>query len=326
MSRQPDPKMIAEAAGWLARLRSDVRDVTLEDQLDAWLSHSDAHREAFAAVNRAWDLAGGVAQRPAEPPAERVARGRWRWPAAAAAAAAIVAMIGGGIRYSQSRPTVATAVGERRVLTLADGSTVTLNTDTRLRVRFSETGRTVILDNGEASFDVAKDATRPFIVKAGATQVTAIGTTFDVRWLQQAVAVTLAQGRVRVVETGDNGKPIRAVYLSPGQRFADGGGRRAGVEAVDLRTARAWTGGLMVFDATPLTEAVIEMNRYTQRHIRLEGHGAERVAISGAFQTNHPGTFARALADLYGFQVREEADGYVIAPAEPHEEKSEFGG
>lgn len=323
MSDRPDPKMIADAAGWLARLRSDVRDVTLETQLDEWLSRSNAHREAFTTVTRAWDLAGGVARRPVAEPADRVASGRWRWRLPAAAAAGIVALIGGGIWYSQSQPTLATGIGERRVLTLADGSTITLNTNTRLRVHFSDARRIVILDNGEVSFNVAKDAARPFVVKAGATQVTAIGTTFDVRWLQKAVAVTLVHGRVRVVETGDSGMPIQAVYLSPGQRFEDGAGRRAGVAAVNLHTVRAWTGGLLVLDATPLTDAVIEMNRYSQRRIRIDGHGAERVAISGAFKTDDPGAFARGLADLYGFQVSEDPEGYVIAPAKPGDEKSE---
>src|SRR5690606_34928319 len=123
---------------------------------------------------------------------------RWRWPLhAAAAAAGIAAMIGSGIWYTQGQSMLTTKVGERRILTLADGSTVMLNTDTRLRVRFSDSHRTVFLENGEASFDVAKDAARPFIVKAGNTQIAAIGTTFDVRWLGQALAVTLVQGRVR---------------------------------------------------------------------------------------------------------------------------------
>ena len=306
---QQERDIIGEAAVWLARLRSDERQADVHEAFRHWLDASQEHRAAFETVNDAWDLAGGVRLQPQAVDAQR--RGR-RIPALVACMALLAGLM--AWQVTGRGPTFATEVGERRVLALDEGSVVTLNTDTRLSLRFSDDQRLVLLDGGEASFDVAKDTLRPFVVKAGEAKVVAVGTAFDVRWVDGALDVTLAEGEVRVVER-DAAGVTREIKLDPGQRLSDRRGSRPVLKRVDLESARAWRSGQLVFDDVPLTEAVAEVNRYSEHKIRIEGRGAERVQISGVFEPGGSAKFARALGDLYGFEVREQDAAIVIGPA-----------
>lgn len=307
--RHQQRDIIGEAAVWLARLRSDERQADVQDAFRGWLAAAPEHRAAFETVNDAWELAGGVQLQPQV--VDRQRRG-WRIPALLAC----VVLLAGLMTWPliMRGPTFATEVGERRVLALDDGSVVTLNTDTRLRVRFSEGQRLVLLDEGEASFEVAKDSLRPFVVKAGEARIVAVGTTFDVRWVGGALDVTLAEGEVRVVERDATGA-TREIKMDPGQRLSERRGSLPVLARVDLESARAWRTGQLVFDDVPLTEAVAEVNRYSERKIVIEGRGAERVQISGVFEPGGSAKFARALGDLYGFEVREEDEAIAIGPA-----------
>lgn len=304
----PGPDAIAEAAVWIARLRAGQLESGVEGDFRRWLAASSAHRAAFESVSDTWELAGGV-HLPA--PSNGGLRARsWRI-AAVAAGIAIAAIV--GLSQVDRAPTLATEVGERRTVALTDGSIVTLNTDTELRVRFSEDKRVVLLDHGEASFAVAKDSLRPFVVEAGDTKVIALGTDFDVRWIGGALAVTLAKGRVRVVEEGKAGNR-QEVDLNPGERLVESQKGTAALTAVDVQSARAWQAGQVIFASTPLPDAIIEMNRYSAQKIELVGLGAGRIKISGAFKAGGSAEFAKAIHDLFGFEVTTSNDAISIRP------------
>lgn len=304
----PSARSVAEAAIWVARLRSGRQESRIQEEFRRWLAASDEHRAAFESVSDTWELAGG-----ARLPPTRVALGRAQSWGVPALVAGVVLAVMLALWQIDRAPALATEVGERRVVALADGSTVTLNTDTRLRLRFSDDKRMVLLDHGEASFAVAKDSLRPFIVEAGDTKVIALGTNFDVRWIEGALAVTLAEGRVRVVEEGESGKR-QEVDLKPGQRLEERNETAARLRAVDLENARAWQSGQVIFDETPLPEAVTEMNRYSDHKIELAGLGAGRIRISGAFKAGGSVEFAKAIHDLFGFDVTTTGDTISIRP------------
>jgi transmembrane sensor len=117
----------------------------------------------------------------------------------AAAATAIVLTIAGAVWWNAERyPNYATDIGERRSITLTDGSTVDLNARSKLRVEFSGAARRVELLDGQALFQVAKDKNRPFIVRSGEAIVRAVGTQFDVNRKADGTTITVLEGRVAV--------------------------------------------------------------------------------------------------------------------------------
>ena len=146
-----------------------------------------------------------------------------------------------------------TQVGERSTVTLADGSEVTLNTDTGLRVEFSARERRLQLLRGQAFFKVEKDATRPFVVEAGHKRVVAIGTAFDVRFdTADQVQITLVEGRIAVDNRIDKGLPdalaeaAPRIELSPGQQMLAALNARPSVIEADIEKVTSWSGGLFL--------------------------------------------------------------------------------
>jgi transmembrane sensor len=178
-------------------------------------------------------------------------------------------------------------------VTLDDGSVVTLNTETKLRVRFRADSRALELIRGEALFDVAHDAQRPFLVSAGDSRVRALGTRFQVRRdNDEQIKVVLLEGRVEVAreEVGDR------LEMAPGEQVSfTKPDRPMTRRAIDPEAALSWTSGRLVFRATPLVEAVAEVNRYAKTKIRLADDSLSQLRISGTFVTGDSELLARAL-------------------------------
>lgn len=297
-----------------------------ERDLAAWLDASVLHRECFESVERMWDEVGLCAGSPGvrELRAEALAAGpvRRRWPRWAALAATLALVVGGGALgalalldgpLSPGREAPAqvyrTAVGERATVTLADGSRLLLNTSSEVKVDFSGRRRGLQLVLGEAWFDVAKDPSRPFVVKAGDHTVTAVGTSFDVRMEKGALRVAVVEGRV-------------ALDALDGQRISEvRAGERIDVEgrAAVLRPAGPvagdWREGRIEFASATLTEAVAEMNRYRRIPIVVTDPKVGRMRVSGVFYTGESSGFLTALPLTHPVSVRTEGEVVRIGPA-----------
>lgn len=227
-----------------------------------------------------------------------------------------------------------TGVGEQRIVMLRDGSRMSLNTGTRVRVEFGSAHRNIGVDGGEALFEVAKDSSRPFVVRVGGTEVVALGTVFSVRFTEKAeevgdsLAVTLIEGRVTVRVASEV-----AVGLAPAQPLSLAAGERvrlaevigAGFGSAPRATTRvdrpridqmlAWKRNEAVFDDVALPDAVAEMNRYGRTPIVMVGEGAlGGLRVSGLFRTGDNVGFARAVAALHGLVVREYPDRLELVP------------
>jgi transmembrane sensor len=199
-----------------------------------------------------------------------------------------------------------TAIGERRIVNLEDGSTLTLNTDSRAVVRYRDHTRNVALLQGQGLFEVAHDPARPFVVQAGERKVTALGTAFDIRLSQDGVAVTLIQGRVAVENTAplsglmpdSAARARKATILFPGdQLIATAADADAPViHKTDLRRATSWREGRLLFENENLAQAVAEVNRYGGRRIVLDDPTLGTLRISGAFKTGNPDAFLDTLS------------------------------
>lgn len=210
--------------------------------------------------------------------------------------------------WMMAEPTYQTPVGGQVTQRLADGTQVRLNTDTALKVRFEGGVRRVELQRGQAFFDVAHDTARPFIVVAGDTQVRAVGTRFDVLREATGVRVVLAQGKVTVSQKGAVGSPVP---LTPGQSLTTGSTSVPphAVVSTDLAVATAWTSGHISFRATPLKEAVAEVNRYHRSKIVLGDDVPADARVNGDFPVDAPEAFVSAVTTLYGLRIERRFDG-----------------
>lgn len=228
------------------------------------------------------------------------------WPVAAGIAAAVV--LGLGVFYLSQRPTVyETSVGERRPLVLADGSRVTLNTDSRIEVR----GRKVELTRGEALFEVAHKAdARPFDVITDQARVRVTGTRFNVRLDEGRTGVDLIEGHVEVRGQKTDAGMVR---LDAGQAVeVDDRGRVGRVHTADTDGVADWLQGRLTFDNTPLSEAVAEMNRYSRRKLVLADAGLKDLSINGEFQSGDVLAFSQALQALYRVDVEVQGETLVL--------------
>jgi len=286
-------RLIERAASeWLVRLRDE--SVTAEDHadFDAWLSADRRHGEAFERVStRVSSLAAlgpalkdALAARSAN--ARTLSRRGFSMGGLAVAAAAGFAFLG----FSLAAPPVyTTAVGEQRRIELRDGSTVELNTDSRLVVRFSNNAREIELTRGEAVFDVAHDASRPFIVEAAGQEVRAIGTQFAVRLDGSDVSVLVSEGVVAVSPAA-----ATAPVAAEPTRLAAGHKLDVGADAAEVATLApgeierhlTWRSGMLQFDGQTLAEAVTEVSRYTGARFALSGEEVRELRVWAYFRAS----------------------------------------
>lgn len=313
----------AEATRWVVRMHSD--QVTLEDEraFSAWLAENEENRAAYERLGALWAGVGRLREDPERVAALAALRegepeqpDRRRLIAASLAGGLILAGGGSwlGWRALYGAETYETALGEQRRLSFADGTQVTLNTESRLRVRFDESERHIWLDRGQAFFQVARDPSRPFRVFVGDDEVRALGTAFEVRRDGNRARVTLEEGVVALYRNADR-RPVAdapavraAAILRPGQQAVVDTAPRVRLAAVDTRRTAAWRFGRMDLESEPLAEAVAEINRYNARQIVLADPSLEAMPINGVFQTGRPEAFVEALTIGFPVEIRAEDD------------------
>ncbi|PZP94066.1 MAG: iron dicitrate transport regulator FecR [Variovorax paradoxus] len=204
----------------------------------------------------------------------------------------------------------ATAIGEHRSIALADGSQITLDTASAVRVAWHLRSREAALLQGRARFDVAHDRLRAFTVDAGSARVRVLGTVFDVQRRQGEVRVSVLRGLVQVQGSG---QPAQPWLLHPGERLRIVGATPAQPEPVAPGDAEgAWVQGRLVFDRTPLRDALAEVQRYRSAPIRLYDDGRlGRQTLSGVFDTAQTDRLLDLLPEILNAKVQRQADGSV---------------
>jgi transmembrane sensor len=214
-----------------------------------------------------------------------------------------------------------TAIGERSTANLDDGSVAELNTNTRLNIDFSDNERRVELVEGQVFFDVAKDPDRPFIVIAGDQRIEAIGTAFDVLYMNGQVKVTLVEGIVNVAAQtfNDAGQADDLfVQLEAGQSLVTAAVAPVEpprIELTDTDLSTVWRNGRAFFEDSSLSEAVEEMNRYSHVQIRLEGEGLEHIRMNGMFRTGQQENFVDTLVAYYAIEAERLGDNVIVLKA-----------
>jgi transmembrane sensor len=342
-----------EAAMWLARLARGIHPDEVP-ALRVWLTER-LNRRIILDMARLWhgpDILALLSELiPAGP--EPMERRSWRDHLVTAAqltiAAALIAWIlsGWAPQFRMQRWThlegshvvpravmahgkYFTDIGERGDIQLADGTHVTLNTNTRMVVEMMRNVRHVTMPYGEASFQVAADRNRPFLVQAGHRSFEALGTNFDVRVLTpDDVELTVTEGNVKVFYTrvADDEIPaiarlhdnmtfddttvgaLHTALVEPGLQFV----RK--IEAADADTLLAWQQGLLRFKGAALEDVLAEVDRYTHIQFVLGDDGLRDVRIGGSFRTGDVEGLLRALRKDFRIESRRDGQGRVILTA-----------
>lgn len=323
-----DAPVPAQAARWFARLRAD--DAGEQDRGDwrRWMDSDPAHRDAYERLEAHWAGFGELASHPeiairlaaigrsprgASTSALRARRRPLAWLSAAAALLLAVAL---PVWWNQTTRVetflYATAIAESRSVTLADGTQLDLDADTRLEVAFSKRLRRIAFDRGRAYFSVASE-TRPMRVETAFGQVEVVGTEFEIDQRARTLDVTLVQGRLDVTPH-PAGASRTTKRMQAGQRLRidrDGAVTRL-ASATEPAT---WRSGRLVFDNLSLSDAVAEFNRYRRQQIRLADPSLGRIRVSGTFRSADPSGFVEALGLLYGVSADTDASGGIVLSA-----------
>jgi transmembrane sensor len=233
------------------------------------------------------------------------------WAAGLAASVIAAACLGWWLTPSRSEQ-FQTKVGEQRSVLLADGSRVTLNTASKIAVRLQADHRVIQLLQGEALFEVAQDAHRPFDVHAGNVVVRAVGTQFDIDRRATRTAVTVVEGRVAMIAADSRTRDLPV--LSAGDRVVvDSAGPGALEHDVNLAEATAWTQHQLVFHHRPLGEVADELNRYNVGRIDIRTPSLREQEVTGTFRSNDVASFVAVLAGIPGVRVVDDGiGGYVV--------------
>ena len=339
-SESPDRKN-EDVARWLALLERGLRG-NEGAQLREWLKNK-AHRAEIIDAARLWHgpeivavLAGLV------PQAELIVRNKpeYRrrlnrilgWATLTVILVVSVGAMTGFVklpfddsRLLSERGIYATSVGERRDVTLADNTVVTLNTGSKMSVEYSTSVREIYLARGEATFQVASDPGRPFIVSAGMRRFQATGTRFNVRVLSpQLTELTVTDGQVKVMDApprlpetpaqrratllyGETTvQALETAQVEPGFQSV------SPIDASAAETRLAWQRGLIIFEDEALQDALVEIDRYTTTRFVLADEKVRHVRIGGSFRTGDVDGLLSSLRDKFRVDSKRDAQGRIV--------------
>lgn len=348
----PDRRLVEqEAAEWLIRLDGRAKPSADEQKrLGEWLERSPAHRQELDSLAKLWGRINVLTELTV-PLGQLDAPGRtafWvrggsgpRFAFAGFAAMVIVSLLAffvGPDSLTRTNGLYSTAIGELQSITLADGSEVVLNTNSQIRVSYTEQYRDLQLLQGEAHFVVAENEAQPFRVYASGRRIEAIGTAFDVRLRDGDVRVAVLEGKVAlayqdpvVAENPSSGNAMvekSLGTLEAGQAGVITEGTETGVntdaaagstlqqiETPNVERLLAWRLGTLAFSGESLEAVVSEISRYTTVHIEISGPAVRAIRIGGQVPVGQTDAMLAALEDNFGFRVERLSPDHVVLSA-----------
>jgi transmembrane sensor len=331
MTETANRQILDEASTWFVEFRTGQPTARAREEFMQWLRRSPDHIRAYLDISQHYahlpgpaSVSSTEADRLLEKARSRLSEGvvsiaevRAPPPANSARperaikrsftvgiAAAVLILAGATVLYLLlQRGIYSTGLGEERTVTLEDASRIELNARTRLRVRYSTGLREVELLEGQALFQVAKDAARPFVVRTDSAQVRAVGTEFDVYRHGAETRVTVLEGTVAVQPALANAAIVSPadVLIGAGEQAVVPQQGKPQAHPTNAMAATAWTRGELEFVETPLSEVAEEFNRYSPRRLVLASSSITNVRISGIYSSVDPASlvlFLRSQPDL----------------------------
>jgi transmembrane sensor len=313
-----------EAASWLARLEG--RDGRANPAFRRWYEADPRHAEAFDRVRSNYEKAGllresGIVRSsPTLAAAEQTPR---RFAMAAALVAVLLVPVGllalktiGAPPFAQTQALhLATQVGEIRSVTLDDGSMLTIDSNSAVRITIDGEKRLAEIERGRIRFDIKTDK-RPFKVSAGPMEIRASDAAIDVELRDDAVRGQVHRGHATVTKSG-SAPAEKEIPIGTGEAFegtASGGVRKITAPP----NGGKWASGMLEFDAAPVSEVVAAANRYSKNQLIVAGEQANQLKVTGAFRAGDTAGLANALGDMFGLTVERMEDGnYLVSPGPP---------
>jgi transmembrane sensor len=316
------------AAAWRVRLAE--QGVQGSPEFAAWFASDPHNPTAWMQVQDRWTVFSEHATAPevielrceALAHAHQAGRGRWVRSKRFAithslgiAAAILVVAVGGLLMWTRQSDVYSTRAGERRVVTLSDGSQIALDSRSEVRVRFSPHARELTLASGQARFDVAHDVERPFTVTADGHEVIATGTSFNMDLFGPSLLVTLIEGHVIVASTPGSAEPARIdtdfprIDLDAGEQVIFSPRAPPSVARVNLGQATAWQNGEVVFENDTLSTVVARINRYARHGVVIADTQTSELRISGVFHTGDIDGFVNTIVDYLPVRADKTGDG-----------------
>jgi transmembrane sensor len=321
------------AAHWCMRMHAS--DCTAEERraFEQWLDAHPLHTVEYQAMLEIWEISEQVVPvNPSPANHENVAKFRthaapeapgrnWRSYAVAAAVIALALPVAGYIGWNQGWLPNAydsyEADGSTRLVTMADGSRVELNLGTRLTFANYKDRRSVVLDKGEAFFEVSHDVQHPFVVKAGQGSVKVTGTKFNVWMYQDQVRVMLLEGSVQVVS--DTSQPGSGYRLEPGMQasYKKGDFQPQISETYANDNSLAWRNGKLVINNLPLAQALPLINRYLPQPILLADNATGAIRIGGSYNTQDMASLVASLPKVLPVTMTRNNEGNQVINRRP---------
>lgn len=362
--RFPGTRKITEQASlWLVSIDEGLTDDERR-ALEKWLADDPRHGQALVRLANVWGAFDALSELAEIFPLDQYRAQRSRVPllkvGAAAATLAAMAVLGGYIvsmspetggpdpisvalpesrgggsqtaapdRAAASR-SYETAIGEQLSARLPDGSVVTLNTNTLLNVDYSGSERVVTIMRGEASFNVQRDASRPFRVLARSAVVQALGTVFNVQLDSgDRIEVTVSEGQVRVTmppdeqpPAGESASETRSVSLPRGIDVTVGAGELATIEGpqeavrridpVEIEAQLAWQRGMLIFRGAPLETVLADFSRYTTLEFTIADESIRARRVGGYFRSGDVDSLLVALRESFDIEPRRVGDEIIL--------------
>lgn len=310
----------SDAAHWFARLQSGEASAEDRQAFAAWLQVSPENQRRYRELEFLWRATQAVPDERLRtllpPPAGRVASPTRRRLTLGLTAVGVLSISAAALHQSgwlnpvQETVELIAAQGERRQVTLPDGSVVDLNTNTIAQARLFADRREIELLQGEAFFDVQHDSTRPFIVQAGLGTITVTGTRFNVRRSTDSVHVSVQSGSVKV-QSGQWWRRQERRLGAQQQVLLRQGVEPGVVQSADVERLTAWQRGKIIFRNTSLEQVVQEMTPYLQQALHLDAPALRQHRISGIFDIDQPETVLKALPAIAPIRLQTDSSGAI---------------
>ena len=303
------PEIEEEALRWFVQLSDADAPAAAWLAFQDWLERDEAHRLAYEAVELTWvDLDGTevapVPLRVAANDTGSISRRAWLFPSVAAAAA-VVLSIGLWTQISGSDGVQTYRTDDTaRTIALSDGSQVYLNRHSDMTVTMKGGDRSVTLADGEAAFDVAHDATRPFVVTASGRRVRVLGTAFNVLNHDGRFSVSVERGVVAVTPASSR-TPVR---LTVGQKIDQTGDAASVLSRIDPARASTWRQGVLIYRNASLAEVADDLSRYLDKPVTVSS-SAQPLHFTGALRVGDEATMLKQLQDFVPVQTTRSSTG-----------------
>lgn len=306
-----------QALHWFVRLRDVDAGEGVWLEFQDWLEADPAHGPAYDLAEQVWValdqahsaeiIVAPIAANDAGPAPARSRRSR-TWMSMTAAAAAIVLAAGLWPEISgQGRFRTYNTDAAPRDVVLSDGSRLSMNRYSEMRVRIGSRDRAVALTGGEVAFDVAHDARRPFVIDADDHEVRVLGTAFNVLMHGDRFSVGVRRGLVSVSGTG----VADGVRLAAGQQIDQTGATGAVLSRVDPDQPSAWREGVLVYRDTALDTVADDLSRYLNKPVSISP-SARALRFTGALRIGDEATMLRQLQDFVPIRVTRANDGIQL--------------